>query len=976
MSAGQACWHGRRFTLVRGANPGQYQVEIGGGEWRLMRIRAYFSNWLKQTFGKNARQVRSLLKMHFDKEFYLSTNPEMTKSGLDPIKHYCTRGWIEGLNPRPDFDTLYYRASNPDVEKAGLNPFVHYLLHGRDEGRAPKARNERDHEVAVEYLIIAPEFDVDYYLSHNKDIAEGKIDPIKHYIDHGWKESRNPCAGFNTGYYYFRNKDVIPSGISPFRHYIEIGRQEGRSPCNQNGREPHLRLKSDFGLIDSLNVVPSLRPIDENDYCLKVPFQIETRVRSVDSVAAIIHAYYVDLLPKLLSCLKNVPFRTDLFVSTDTEAKKASILEILASYSNGTVEVRVFDNRGRNIAPLIVGFSDVLKTYDYFIHLHTKRSPHGGEPLEQWLDYLLGNLLGSKRIVNCIFTLLSDYNIGIVYPQHFFVLRGILNWGYNYEAASALLRRAGFVLDKLHLLEFPSGSMFWARSAAVRPLLDLNLQFSDFPAEVAETDGTLAHAIERTFCFFSELAGFRWAKICCEATNYPVKDVVLNTETVEDILYNLALTYRPLLGKQLSGVTTSEKTIPEVRSIIYYPSMNQRPRLNLLVPTINPAQTFGGVSTALNIFAELELLYNAVADFRVIVTDAPLASDALERFPEYKFNTLSVHDANLGHEIVDAITRNLEPLPLRQSDVFIATAWWTAHLAFEAIDAQKLLFRRANKLVYLIQDFEPNFYGWSTKWVLAENTLRRGNETIAIINSSELCHFVLKDYTFAYVYCLRYKRNEKIHLEDHAERQKIILVYGRPDVTRNLFELAIDGISLWQQRNPTLAREWQIISVGEDYARDAASQVNNFKILGKLSLEEYSLYLRTASVGISLMLSPHPSYPPLEMAEAGIVTITNSCFGKNLGRNFGNIIALDKVTNESIAEAISNAIIRAKSAAKSQPAPKIERRSFNSIGRHLKIPDVRKTQGVLNHIETEASRPVSVYNAEELGTLLELTLER
>jgi hypothetical protein len=88
-----------------------------------------------------------------------------------------------------------------------------------------------------------------------------------------------------------------------------------------------------------------------------------------------------------------------------------------------------------------------------------------------------------------------------------------------------------------------------------------------------------------------------------------------------------------------------------------------------------------------------------------------------------------------------------------------------------------------------------------------------------------------------------------------------------------------------------------------------AKRISSF-ISGKLSLEDYSSYLRTASVGISLMVSPHPSYPPLEMAEAGIVTITNSCFGKNLGRVANNIISLDRVAEDTIAEAIASAIPR------------------------------------------------------------------
>src|SRR3984893_2733319 len=942
-----------------------------------MRPKVYSRNLLRLPFSRTSR----LLRTHFDRKFYISSYPEVINIGLDPIGHYCAKGWLEGYNPHPDFDTFYYRASNPDVEKAGINPFVYYLLHGREEGRASQAADERDRGLALYYFIIAPEFDVSYYLSEYPDVKNSNLDPIKHFVTSGWTEGRRPRADFHTTYYYFMNKDVIPSGVNPFRHYIETGRQQGLFPCRQSWREPHLRLMYTPSLTTALGAVPSLRPLDENDYCMEVPFQIELGAPSVRRIAAIIHVYHTNILPKIVEYLKNIPFQTDLFISTNTAAKKSLILESLNTYSNGTFEVRVFENRGRDIAPFIVGYGHVLNHYEYFIHLHTKRSPHGGDPLEGWLDYLLANLLGSQQIVKSVFKLFLEVNVGIIYPQHLFVLRGILNWGYDFEHAAALLSRAGFMLDKLHLLEFPSGSMFWGRSAAVRPLLDLGLQFSEFPDEAGQVDGTLSHAIERTFLYFAELAGFRWAKIISDTIDYPMKETVLKTKKISDISVNLILTYRPLLVKQLSGCTATEKSIYETRSIIYCPSPNKRPRLNLLLPTINPSQSFGGISTALKIFRDLEKLYDSVADFRIVVTDAQTRWEALAQFKKYKFTALSVHDTNERHEIVDAVDRSEEPLALRSSDIFVATAWWTAHLAFEAIDAQKRLFHKANKLVYLIQDFEPNFYGWSTKWVLAENTLRRGKETIAVINSDELCKFILNDYTFGNIYYLPYKRNEEIYMKDNKDRKKIILVYGRPSVTRNLFELVVDGIRLWQQRNPTIAKVWEIISAGEDYPLDAVSQVNNFKIVGKLSLEDYISYLQTASVGISLMLSPHPSYPPLEMAQAGVVTITNSCFGKNLGRMADNIISLDRVAEDTIADAIASAILRSDVSLETVDNRKSAPGSI--VKSVLICPNSGGLRGRTGFFDRllRGAKPIStpspqVYSAEELGRLLMLTLER
>jgi hypothetical protein len=55
--------------------------------------------------------------------------------------------------------------------------------------------------------------------------------------------------------------------------------------------------------------------------------------------------------------------------------------------------------------------------------------------------------------------------------------------------------------------------MFWARTAALKPLLDLRLETDDFPPELGQLDGTLAHAIERLYYFACERAGLDWVKV-------------------------------------------------------------------------------------------------------------------------------------------------------------------------------------------------------------------------------------------------------------------------------------------------------------------------------------------------------------------------------------------------------------------------------------------------------------------------------
>jgi hypothetical protein len=58
------------------------------------------------------------------------------------------------------------------------------------------------------------------------------------------------------------------------------------------------------------------------------------------------------------------------------------------------------------------------------------------------------------------------------------------------------------------------------------------------------------------------------------------------------------------------------------------------------------------------------------------------------------------------------------------------------------------------------------------------------------------------------------------------------------------------------------------------------------------------------------MISPHPSYPPLEMAEAGLAVITNSFAAKDLRTRYPGIVSIDGLTPEALAGEIERAVTR------------------------------------------------------------------
>ncbi|MBR6023773.1 MAG: glycosyltransferase family 2 protein [Methanobrevibacter sp.] len=68
----------------------------------------------------------------FDSEFYKKTYDDF--SG-DALKHYLTKGHLEGKLPSLDFDPDFYLKAYPDVDQAGINPLLHYVAYGKNEGK-------------------------------------------------------------------------------------------------------------------------------------------------------------------------------------------------------------------------------------------------------------------------------------------------------------------------------------------------------------------------------------------------------------------------------------------------------------------------------------------------------------------------------------------------------------------------------------------------------------------------------------------------------------------------------------------------------------------------------------------------------------------------------------------------------------------------------------------------------------------------
>lgn len=233
--------------------------------------------------------------------------------------------------------------------------------------------------------------------------------------------------------------------------------------------------------------------------------------KEVPSPAVVLHCHYVELLSELIPWMGNLPTDTHYYVSTDSTAKKRAIEAALVCLEPSVLDVRVLPNRGFDIAPFFVGFRDVLVSYEIVLKIHCKKTPQLLKSIiDDWKHKIFSSLLGSQEHIKQIqrhFACHAD--MGIIAPPLWRLIRGT-----NHHIMNELLQKHGITLPHDTAINFPEGTMFWGRTKALKPWLDLNLSFDDFEdSATSPRDGTLAHALERLIFFGCGIEGMHWGRV-------------------------------------------------------------------------------------------------------------------------------------------------------------------------------------------------------------------------------------------------------------------------------------------------------------------------------------------------------------------------------------------------------------------------------------------------------------------------------
>jgi hypothetical protein len=337
-------------------------------------------------------------------------------------------------------------------------------------------------------------------------------------------------------------------------------------------------------------------------------------------------------------------------------------------------------------------------------------------------------------------------------------------------------------------------------------------------------------------------------------------------------------------------------------------------RVNLLIPTIDLDHLFAGYIAKLNLARRLA---ERGARVRIVTVDPT------PRLPRSWARQLESYEGLTGltERVELAFGRESSSLDVSSRDAFIATTWWTAHIARSAMSelrgersVSELRGEPQSKLsghrfLYLIQEYEPFTFPMGTYAALARE-------------SYDLPHYAL----FSSELLRDWFRQEGIGVYDagaapgddlsasfenaispvtapsaatlSARRPRRLLFYARPEphAARNMFELGLLGLVRAIEEG-AFQQGWELRGIGTvegarppltGGARLSLAGGARLPLGGGVQLEllprtgqrEYARLLAEHDVGLALMYTPHPSLVPIEMAAAGMLTVTNTYANK------------------------------------------------------------------------------------------------
>jgi glycosyltransferase involved in cell wall biosynthesis len=674
-------------------------------------------------------------------------------------------------------------------------------------------------------------FSAAFYVRTYPELCLAEEAAFDHYWSSGAKENRKPCFLFDGAYYARKNPDVVSSGLNPLAHFVLAGATEGRDPSALFDTSWYLRQNGDVR-------VNGGNPLAH--YLTRGAVEQRDPNPLIDS--AWYFARYSDAAASGQGALEHFVsrgagegydphpvFATSWYLTRNPDVAASGVNPLEHFLESGASE-------GRDPHPLF--------DLGYYLDRNPDVAESGINPLVHYLA--AGGLEG--RDAHPDFD--SAYYLS-AYPD---VAEAGVNPLLHYLKSGA---REGRNPSPRFDGAFYLRSNPDVAAAGQNPLVHF--------VTVGRREGRLPQPRS------SELASVRGKT--------PMERLIGRYEEADEIT---AATLLRLREDRL--YTTQDLFLPHlpVNAAVDH-RLNSRPVLKILLPSVQMRHATGGPNTVYLLGCELA---RRGVDVAFVSTDLP---------PEDDLGPIKAHVSRLSGIDVDAwrvrfldASDRERPFAIGVRDTFLATAWWTAHPA----QAMAKLTQES-RFIYLIQDYETMFYGASENYAQAEATYALNY--IPVVNTNLLRDHLTDRGVGRFKSPFFADRSLVFEPAVDAEvfrpstrdpaRPRRLLFYARPtEAKRNLFGLGVAALRAAVQAGIFRSGAWEFLGMGDRFEPVPLGEMLTLQPTPWLDYAGYAEQMSGADVLLSLMLSPHPSYPPLEAAACGVVTVTTEFGSKTADR--------------------------------------------------------------------------------------------
>jgi hypothetical protein len=200
---------------------------------------------------------------------------------------------------------------------------------------------------------------------------------------------------------------------------------------------------------------------------------------------------------------------------------------------------------------------------------------------------------------------------------------------------------------------------------------------------------------------------------------------------------------------------------------------------------------------------------------------------------------------------------------------------------------------RKDEVLYLLQEDERMFYPYGDERLLCTETLAERGLSV-VVNTGRLLTHLRRDYPDLHAFSFEPAFPGVTQEPPAPEGKRRFFFYSRPENARNLFWRGASVLAEAVTTNVLPPEEWAFYFVGRATPDLSLGRGVRPILVEGLPWSDYQALVAGMDAALVLMDTPHPSYPPLDLAAAGAAVLTNRHPGKeDLSDLSRNILSAD-----------------------------------------------------------------------------------